>query len=93
MIDLIPFAHAPAIVSLLVVAVMFLLFLRETYPVEVVAISAAAFLMAEFLRMPYQAIILAALIPAACSVILSVFTQPGGSVTTHTGAQTRETRM
>lgn len=89
MIDLIPFAHAPAIVSLLVVAVMFLLFLRETYPVEVVAISAAAFLMATGL-LPYERAIGVLSNPAPWTIAM-MFIVMGGLV--RTGALQWFTKM
>ncbi len=44
MIDLIPFAHAEAVLTLAVVLAMLVLFVRETYPTEVVALIGAAIL-------------------------------------------------
>lgn len=80
MFELIPFANAPAIVSLLVVAVMFTMFLRETYPVEVIAISAAAFLIATGL-LPYDQAINVLSNPAPWTIAM-MFIVMGGLVRT-----------
>ena len=53
MIDLIPVGTPQGVTALLVVGVMFLLFIRETYPTEVVAIAGAAAMLVLGL-LPYQ---------------------------------------
>ncbi len=69
-----------AIAALTVVAVMFILFLRETYPTEVVAIAGAAILLATGL-LPYQRMVAVFSNPAPWT-IAAMFIVMGGLVRT-----------
>lgn len=80
MIDVIPEGPAQAITALVVVGLMFLLFVRETYPTEVVAISGASAMLVLGL-LPYEDALLVLSNPAPWT-IAAMFVVMGALVRT-----------